>query len=512
MAAPKINRLVDLVDRGPEDDVFYPATSNNTIFTREFRPYHNVVPDTVEIGYKGDASWGGRITVTLNHSETGDLVQWLCVRIKPASWLGPDLEAKLQNGLWDYADTTSGAIWTWAASLGTIAIQTVEFEIGDAIVETWPGEWMDIWSRMSLDAGRSGTWDSDIFAQRPFSEIRLPRTGDTRDPFTTFQATEDGFVYCWIPLAFFKRPHLAFPMAAVGPAGGGSQEQPVRVHITFRPFTEVIRRQNIARTNPCESPLGTTVVLVNKSGKTPIPWSYTLPTVTPGFDDVTIMVGVVHTEERLRESLMREPLELLYEPVKYMKFTLPTPLIQTYTTNPITLSFPLTDLNGPVQEICFFMRRTGVWQFNEWTNYGALLENDFFPAFETFLGIQRTQQPILVSARLMVGNAVWRDETEKWWRTEYAAENRGGVRLYSGMVYGFSFGPSPSPPLSSSDFLQPGGTVNASRAQIRLELTMQAPSPSDGNTYIPGWDVHVCGFSYNWMRFVKGQVGPLFKD
>ena len=497
LTAPNIKRLVDLVDRGPEDDVFYPAASNTTVFHREFLPYHNVVPDIVEIGYKGDASWGHRITVTLTHKETGDLLQWICVRIKPTSWLGPDLESKLLSG-WDYADYTTGAIWTWAASLGTIAIERVEFEIGDALVETWTGEWMDIWSRMWLDSGRTGTWDSDIYGQRPFSQIR---SDSSRKPYTTFKPTEDGYVYCWIPLAFFKRPKLAFPMAAIG-------NQEIKIHIVFRPFADLVRRQNIPRITPCEVPLGSTVILVDKSGITPIPWQFTLPNRIPPFDDITILTGVVHTENPLRSSYMRVPMEMLYEPVRYMRFTLPETITKSSTT-PITVNFPLTDFNGPIRELCFFIRRTGVWQYNEWTNYGSLLENDFFPTFSSLLGINPTQQPLLVSARLQVGNAVWRDEDEKWWRTEYADEHSGGVRLYNGMVYGFSFGDAP---LWNTEELQPAGTVNASRTPIRLDLTMLAPTPAANTTYIPGWDVHVFGISYNWMRFVKGIAGPLFKD
>lgn len=493
--APNIKRLVDLVDRGPEDDIFYPSASNVTVFTRDFKPYHNVVPDITEIGYKGDASWGHRITIQLNHKETGDLIQWVCVRIRPASWLGVEIESKLRGG-WDYADPTSGSIWTWAASLGTIAISKVDFEIGDAVVESWTGEWMDIWSRLWLDSGRSGTWDADIFGQRPFTQIR-----NNINPVSTFQATEDGYVYCWIPLAFFKRPQLAFPMAAIGTTLGQDQ---VRIHITFRPFADVIRRKSVPRTNPCEVPMGSKIILVDKTGITPIPWEYTLPKTVPGFDDVTVLVGVVHTEEPLRSSFTKLPMELLYEPVKYMKFTLPNAIVQASAT-PITVNFPLTDFNGPIREICFFIRRTGVWQFNEWTNYGSLLENDFFPTFNTVLGIIQKQQPVLVSARLKVGNATWRDEAEQWWRSDYASEHRGGVRMYKGMVYGFDFG-------WDTEELQPSGTVNASRAPLRLDLTMLSPLPVVNTTYIPGWDVHVFGISYNWMRFVNGMAGPLFKD
>ena len=494
--APNIKRLVDLVDRGPEDDLFYPASSNNTIFHREFDPYHNVVPEIVEIGYQGNASWGQRITVALTRKDSGDLLQWLCLRLKPQSWLGAQ-DAKIRSGFWDYQEPFRA--WTWAASLGTIAIQKVEFEIGDAVVETWPGEWMDIWSRMWMDGGRAAVWDSDIYAQKTRGQSRdgaLP-------PWTTISPTEDGYVYCWLPLALLRRPESAFPLIAMG-------EQEIRVHITLRPFADVVRRRAVPRTSPCEVPLGETVVLVDKTGLTPIPYAYTLPSVQPGFEDVTVLAGVVQTEDPLRGSYLRTPLELMYEPVKYAYFDLPDSITQPSTT-PITMNFPLKEFNGPIREICFFLRRKGVWQFNEWTSYGTLAEQDFYPEFQNAKGVVPMQQPILVSAKLMVDNAVWRNETEQWWRLEYGLNHRGGVRLTGGFVYGFVLGDAAD---WQAEDLQPAGTVNASRADMRLTLTMQAPAPTTDTRFpfVSGWDVHVFGIGVNWMRFVKGMAVPLFKD
>ena len=505
MSAPNIKRLVDLVDRGPEDDVFYPASSNNTIFHREFKPYHNVVPETVEIAYKGNAAWGHRITINLTRKDSGDLLQWLCVRILPRSWLG-EYENNIKTGAWDYHDPDSA--WMWAGSLGSIAIQRVEFEIGDTLVESWPGEWMDIWSRTWMDGGRCGGWDADMYAQISPNIIR----DTSRPPWATIQPTEDGYVYCWLPLAMLRRPQTAFPLIAMG-------EQEVRIHVTFRPFAEVVRRRAVARKEPCEVPLGETVIFMDKTGAAQIPRAYALPTTIPGFEDVTILAGVVHTEDPLRGSYMRTPMELMYETVQYAHFDLPEGVMQPTSTtifvNPdlpnsitkasatlFTANLPLREFNGPIREICFFLRRKGVWRFNEWTNYGALAEDDFFISTV----YQPDQQPILVSAKLMVGNAVWRDETEEWWRVEYGLEHRGGIRLVDGFVYGFTLGDAAE---WQPEDLQPAGTVNASRADMRLTLTMKAPLADAGPQ---GWDVHVFGIGLNWMRFVKGMAVPMFKD
>lgn len=514
---PQIKRLVDLVDRGPEDDIFFPTAANDTIFRRLWPTHHNVVPDVVDVGYQGSAAWGGRITVNLKHKELGDLVSWLCVRIKPRSWLGADLESKVLSGAWTYSDQTvlendprylteqerEARAWMWAASLGTIAIQKVELEINDTTVETWGGEWMDVWSRAWMDGGRAAVWDSDIYGQLPSWEMR----DTTRPPWTTVLPTSDGYVYCWLPLAFFRRPQTAFPLAAL------SEQQEVRVHITFRPFADVVRRRAVARIDPCEVPLGETFLMYDVTGPTPIPRTVTLPTKVPEFDEVTVMAGVVHTEDPLRSAYMRMPIEMMYERVTHMTFDVPEGLAAR--PGSVSLQLPLRELNGPIKELFFFIRRRGVWGYNEWTNYGALMEPGLVAtlqqpttATDTFTKIT-LQQPILESARLMVGNAPWQDETEQWWRLEPGMAHRGGVRMAAGMVYGITFGDGAD---WTVEDLQPAGTVNASRADLRLDLQVTVPTPAAWETGNALWTVHVFGVGVNWMRFVNGLAQPLFQD
>jgi hypothetical protein len=498
-----MKRLVDLVDRGPEDDLFFPVSSNNTIFRREWRPYHNVVPEIVEVGYKGNATWGQRITVELKREETGDLIQWLCLRLKPRTWLPADLEEKLRCGAWSYADP-SGA-WMWAASLGSIAIERVEFEVGDAVVETWGGEWMDVWSRTWLDAGRAAVWDSDIYGQLPPWELH----DVGRPAWTTLQPTEDGYIYCWLPLAFFRRPQTAFPLISVGP------QQEVRVHITLRRFADVVRKRAIPRMTPDETPLGQDITLVDNTGLTPIPWTYTLGSQVPGFEDTTVFAGVVHTEDPLRSAYMRVPVEMMYERVMHAVYTLPDAVMaEREGCGSIHMNIPLREINGPIREICWFVRRKAVWGYNEWTNYGALLEDELVASIDPDSPADQPiaiQEPLVRRAKLMVGNAVWRDESEQWWREEYGLAHRGGVRLSNGMVYGFVLGDAQG--LMGEEF-QPSGTVNSSRADLRLDLEIQPPVAAAAGCDSNGseWTVHVFAIGLNWLRFVRGIVAPVFAD
>jgi hypothetical protein len=500
--APPVKRLVDLVDRGPEDDAFFPAASNETIFRRTWPSYHNVVQEIVELGYQGNAAWGQRITIPLKRMESGDLLSWLCLRLQPRTWLGADLESKLVDGAWDYADP-SGA-WMWAASLGSIAIQQVELEIGDTTIEKWPGEWMDVWSRCWMDGGRAAVWDSDIYGQLPCWEIR----DSTRPPWTTVLPTEDGYVYCWLPLTFLRRPQTAFPLVAMG------EQQEIRVHVTLRPFHEVIRQRAQPIPEYGATPLGSKIVLLDKSGPTPVPWEFVLPSQIPGFEDATVFAGVVHTENPLREAYMRVPIEMLYERVVHMRFDVPDKITGPEPCRNVQMSCPLLDFNGPIRELCWFVRRKAVWRHNEWTNYGRLLEEALVATIDPDSVNDRPtpiQEPLMKRARLLVDNAVWRDESEEWWRLEYGLAHRGGVRVALGYVYGFALGDAAG---LRGDELQPAGTINASRSRMKLELTIEPPSPAASacGESETSWEVHVFGIGLNWLRFVNGMAVPLFQD
>ena len=164
-------------------------------------------------------------------------------------------------------------------------------------------------------------------------------------------------------------------------------------------------------------------------------------------------------------------MEIMYEPISWSRFSVPAFLGES------TVTFPLRELNGPVREISFFLRARDVWRYNDWTHYGSPL----------------------ISARLMVGNAVWRDEAEQWWSLDYGLAHRGGVRLYYGYVYGIVLGAAAD--WTTEDF-QPAGTVNASRTDLRLDLTLKAGE----------WDLYVFGVGVNWLRFARGLAVPLFKD
>ena len=475
---------MQLVAYGAQD-IYLTGNPQITFFKVVYRRHTNFAMESIEQTFNGAVDFGRRVTATI--SRNGDLIKDM--------WLEVFLS---DNGT---ASQKYGA--------GNALVKQVEVEIGGQLIDRQYGEWMDVWSRVWLDAGRSAVWDADIYGQLPVEELH----STARPGWTTVQPTEDGYVYCWLPLTFLRRPQTAFPLVAVG------DTQEIRLHITLRPFADVVRRRAVPRTSPTEVPLGEVIGVQDITGLTPVPYEIRLPTGIPSFEDATVFAGVAHLEDPLRSAYMRQSLEMIYEPVTHMMFDIPDKVVAVSAAaaeNTVKMQLRLSELNGPIREICWFIRRKAVWGYNEWTNYGALLEDGLIASIP--LGVSAAlrvprQQPMLRSARLMVGNAVWRDESEQWWRTEYGLENRGGVRVAGGMVYGVVLGDARE--WRSSD-LQPAGTINASRADLRLDLDIAVPTeaPAGCGDDASGrtWEVHVFGIGLNWMRFVGGLAGPLFKD
>lgn len=241
--------------------------------------------------------------------------------------------------------------------------------------------------------------------------------------------------------------------------------------------------------------LGGVANLVNVNGIIPETSSYNLPIVPPSLKDAVLICGFVQLESELRKAYIHNSHEVLWDNVLNIKFDEPI----KYATNTvggdtITVSLPLDAANGPVREIIWFIRRKANYKFNSWGNYGAYTEDEVDPTFNP-------QRPLLKKAVLRIGSVVWADQDELWWRQRGALNHPGGIQIMSSYIYAYNFGDDPVK-------FGPSGTVNTSRAPIRLELTVLPPD----NVEDKEWEVQVYVLGYNWIRFQNGMAERLFTD
>jgi hypothetical protein len=184
--------------------------------------------------------------------------------------------------------------------------------------------------------------------------------------------------------------------------------------------------------------------------------------------------------------------ELLMNPVVVHTFSEPLTYVSgVQGLDTIKITLPL-EINGATRQLLWFLRRKAVTEFNDWTNYSAVLENERDP-------IWNPVAPLLVRAQLQVGTAVWVNQEERWWRQRGGLKERGGIRTSGAYIYAYSFGTRP-------DLWRPTGSIDVDRVDVRLQLDVKPPGGiTDGE-----WEVVVLSVSQNWLRFQKGLAGLVF--
>ena len=479
----EMKRLVSLVDRGPIDDYLYPRDSKESVIQPTYQQYHNFSTEVLETNYTGNATWGSRISFTVPVSEHSDLLQWCALVIKPGTWL----PAQIADGLRKddkhcFLPLDISGSWIYTDQIGAVIIDKAELEVGGITVDTVSGDWATVVSAASLTSEKLSAWkDSIVGSAAPSEPFR-------REMFLS--PTEDGYIYCWLPFWFARRKNTAFPLVSM-------RDQPIRIHITLRPFLDCVRMWDTPRAGPESTPLSQSFQFRDYTFNFPVTETYTNSLAAPAFLDAKMMFGVSYLDDTIRKAYLA-PHEVLIEQVTTMNFAEPLKYAMSVPTgNSILVGLPLSALNNPIRRLFFFLRRKAVFRYNEWTNFGSRLEDEVDPIFSP-------QKPMLRRAKLLVGTVFLADQPERWWRYTGSAELPGSANLYSQYIYSIAFD-------GNVDTFRPqGGTVNASRVDIRLDLEVEPPSSAAGIS--TEWEVVVFGVGYNWMRFQNGIANLMYTD
>jgi hypothetical protein len=210
-----------------------------------------------------------------------------------------------------------------------------------------------------------------------------------------------------------------------------------------------------------------------------------------------LVCGTALIDGELRKAYRDFQHELLMNPVTETRFSEPL----KYTVgipdgSRITIGLPL-ELNGPITQLIWVIRRKAVAMRADWTNYSATLDG-------TVDAVWNPRRPLLRKAQLYVGTAVWFDELESVVRQVGALPTDGGIRAYGNYVYCWNFTERPGA-------FDPRGSVNASRVDLRLNLEIEQPADATG-TVDKEWEVLVWGVGTNWMQFANGLPNLKYMD
>jgi Large eukaryotic DNA virus major capsid protein/Major capsid protein N-terminus len=478
-----ITTLLDLTDRDAQENYLFPLEAKQSWFTRDTqRKLISFAPNIQTTLFRGPADFGQRFMFDLGSLRNGDLLFGAFLEIKLGHWLDTTTLNGLAGGTWTYVNPITDG-WEYANSLGTACIAQAELEIDGKTVETIDGDFADVFGNVFPDYNCEVGVAYDHAGKIPRQTLRnlsAPRNFPT----------EDGVLHCPLPF-FFGRVKYQEALHLIG-----SKEGTVRIFITLRPFSEVVRRMSGARNSCDETPLNRTIQFNTPTGITVVKTA----TVAPALESVSLLTHGALVDGEYRQMLLRQPFEFIHREIQTFTFDEPQKyqIMRNSTADTVTIQFPL-EANHPIEEILWFVRRKNVRVNNEWTNYTNRLESEWpINPVEQFI-----TAPILQNAKLQVNGIPLIEADEQYFRRHIAYKHKGGFASYANYMYGLSFAERPG-------HHQPSGSINASRANS-LRLTLEIRNPG-GNVVEQDWEVKVFCVALNWLRCENGLTNAVFED
>jgi hypothetical protein len=442
------------------------------------------VPVLQDFQYRGPAAFGQRFTFDIAAQTSGDLLLGAVLQLQLSSWFDLTTVLNLQSQKLEYQ--TPSEAWFYANAIGQILLQKVELEVDGSTLETVDGDLATAFSVLYPDLNTQVGPGVDHLGVVPLSQLL------TWPQYRVFP-TESGFIHCLLPL-FFQRSRLreGLPLVAC-------REGTVRIHVTLRPFTEVLRQARGFRDSCDATPINTTINLLDKT----VPFTQVVPTHTmesePMLQNVRLVTWGAMLDGSVRTAMIRDPFEIMHRHIQTFYFEEPLKYVvaKSSAENIIRIQLPL-EANHPIEEMFWFIRRKDVLNNNEWTNWSSVLNKDYNETFNP-------RQSMMVSGVIQANGITIVEAEEQFYRQLIARHHRGGIVSYNQFLYGYPFAKWPG------DVHQPTGSINASRLQnLRLTLDIRPPQNPDGSA--AAWDVKVFCVDLNWLRFQNGICNRMFTD
>jgi len=479
-ASGDITTLLDLTPRDFQDNEYTPLSAEKTWWipdsSRRIRPYSL---SAQQFPVRGPTGFGQRFTFDLGAGLAGDLLFSTVLQIDLGHWLNDTTIMRLESGKAAYMSDP----WYYANSLGSVILEKAVLEIGDQTIETVDGDFLNAASLLMQDMnGQYGT-AVDGLGRQPISSL-------THTPAYRPFPTQTNSIFVPLPF-FFQRVKLqeSLPLIAI-------RDGTVRIHITLRPFTECIRRLSGRRPSCSDTPLNQEIQIEDFTESVQKTLTFQTSVAAPTFRKIQLMTYGANIDGEMRQHALRSPFEILTRVCNTFYFSEPLKYAtnRTNTREVIQVQLPL-EVNHPMEEIIWFVRRKATANNNEWTNYSAVTS----PEYDS---VYNPMRPLLQNAVIQLNGTELINQEEQWFRQHIALAHKGGGAAYDSYVYGYSFAKNPAEH-------QPSGTANASRLQsVRLTLDVSPP----GGAYEQDWEVKVFVITFQWLRFQNGIANKMYAD
>jgi Large eukaryotic DNA virus major capsid protein/Major capsid protein N-terminus len=475
-----ITTLLDLTNRDMQDNEYFPLNAATSWFARNSdRRFTPFVPVLQDFQYRGPAAFGQKFSFDIASQTCGDVLIGAVLQVQLGSWLDLTTVLKLQASQFEYENPRDA--WYYANAIGQVLIEKVELEVDGDTLETVDGDFAHVFSLLWPDFNTQVGPGGDHLGIFSIQQLQSW-------PQWRVFPTENGYIHCVLPL-FFQRTRMKEPLPLIS-----CREGTVRINVTLRPFSQVLRQARGYRSSCDATPINIPINFINN--QQPYRDIVTVQTQEsePQLQNVRLLTFGAMVDGNVRSAMLRQPFEIMHREVQtfYFEEPLKYAITKNTTTDMIRIQLPL-EANNPLEEIIWFIRRKDVVNNNEWTNYSSVLNVDYDPVYNP-------PESMLVYAKVQANGIDLVEGNGDYFRQLIARHHLGGVVGYNNFVYGYPFARSPG------DTHQPSGTLNASRLQ-NLRLTLDVKPPGTAT-----WEVKVFCIGINWLRFQNGIMNKMFTD
>ena len=306
--------LMQLVSYGAQD-IYISGNPQITFWKVLYKRHTNFAVESIEVTFNGQADFNKRVTAVINRN--ADLMYKTYVQVVLPSI---DLRAGTA-GTFGNGTGTSG--FRWLSYIGHRLIKQVEVEIGGQRIDRQYGDWMQIWTQLSTDAGTVSALDSiignthDLVLTKRATGLDLDATcaaSETTISCVPRRGTPAKTLYVPLQFWFCRNPGLAIPLIAL-------QYHEVRINVDFETWQNCTYAEFTAGT----------------------PWA----APTQSLAAASLYVDYVYLDTEERRRFAQQSHEYLIEQVQYTGAE-----SITSSSNKIQLNF-----NHPVKELFWVVQR-----------------------------------------------------------------------------------------------------------------------------------------------------------
>jgi len=217
--------LMQLVSYGAQD-IYISGNPQITFWKILYKRHTNFAVESIEVTFNGQADFNKRVTAVINRN--ADLMYKTYVQV-----VLPQIQLATSGSTLGYTGPTQG--FRWLNYIGHRLLKQVELEIGGQRIDRQYGDWMQIWTQLTTEAGQVRALESiignthDLVLMKRANGLALDATcsaSETTISCVSRSGTPAKTLYIPLQFWFCRNPGLAIPLIAL-------QYHEVRINVDF---------------------------------------------------------------------------------------------------------------------------------------------------------------------------------------------------------------------------------------------------------------------------------------